>query len=98
MLLSPRGLHSFLPPQLTPDHLGAHSVCQVLDAGGEAAVAAVAGELALIERALQKNPKSYSAWHHRRWIVAKGFCSLERELQLVRLWVCACACVPVWLG
>ncbi|KAL4433395.1 hypothetical protein ABPG77_010248 [Micractinium sp. CCAP 211/92] len=55
----------------------------VLDAGGEPAVAVVASELALIERALQKNPKSYSAWHHRRWIVAKGFCSLERELQLV---------------
>jgi geranylgeranyl transferase type-2 subunit alpha len=55
-----------------------------LDSGGEAAVAAVNAELALTERALRANPKSYAAWHHRRWAVAKGFCSLERELSLVR--------------
>ena len=52
--------------------------------GAGAAEAAVREELALTERCLQKNPKSYAAWHQRRWLVGLGVVpSLERELALV---------------
>ena len=39
-------------------------------------------ELKLVIHALEKNPKSYSAWHHRCWTIAFGFTSLEEELAL----------------
>ena len=59
------------------------ALAPVLAAGGDAALAAVAGELALTERAVLRNPKSYAAWHHRRWVVGHRFSSLEAELALV---------------
>lgn len=51
--------------------------------GFEAADAAVRTELQLTETALQKNPKSYASWHHRKWLVELGVVSLEHELKLV---------------
>jgi geranylgeranyl transferase type-2 subunit alpha len=52
--------------------------------GPEAAEAAVSEELALTERCLIRNPKSYAAWHQRRWLVGLGVVpSLEHELALV---------------
>mmetsp|Transcript_7578 Transcript_7578/g.19436 ORF Transcript_7578/g.19436 Transcript_7578/m.19436 type:complete len:376 (+) Transcript_7578:94-1221(+) len=43
-------------------------------------------ELKLIQTALQKNPKSYCTWQHRKWIVAhKHLVDLEDELRLCDL-------------
>lgn len=40
-------------------------------------------ELALTQACLQENPKSYSTWHHRKWVVLKGLADLNAELKLV---------------
>ena len=56
----------------------------VLAAGGADARAAATGELAVSEAALRRNPKSYPAWHHRRWVVGHGgLVGLAEELALV---------------
>ncbi len=55
----------------------------ILSRGGDEAVDASTRELAVAEAALMQNPKSYAAFHHRKWVVSAGFCSLERELALV---------------
>ncbi|GFR50411.1 hypothetical protein Agub_g12628, partial [Astrephomene gubernaculifera] len=55
----------------------------VFQAGGQEAQRASEGELALTQACLTENPKSYSTWHHRKWVVARGLAPLERELGLV---------------
>lgn len=44
---------------------------------------AAAEELALTLRALTRNLKSYSAWHHRKWVIGHRLTSLEAEITLV---------------
>lgn len=51
--------------------------------GGDEAIEISKTELDLTEKALMKNPKSYAAWHHRKWIISWGFSSLEHEIHLV---------------
>ncbi|KAF9601422.1 hypothetical protein IFM89_019855 [Coptis chinensis] len=40
-------------------------------------------ELGVVESGLRKNYKSYGAWHHRKWIVSKGYSSFDREFGLL---------------
>lgn len=48
---------------------GAASSAPVAALGEEAFAALVAAQLALTVAAIKRNPKSYPAWHHRRWLV-----------------------------
>eukprot|EP00262_Sarcandra_glabra_P008383 TRINITY_DN21900_c0_g1_i1.p1 TRINITY_DN21900_c0_g1~~TRINITY_DN21900_c0_g1_i1.p1 ORF type:complete len:707 (+),score=80.64 TRINITY_DN21900_c0_g1_i1:80-2200(+) len=40
-------------------------------------------ELRVVEIALRRNPKCYGAWHHRKWVLKKGFSSIDHEFRLV---------------
>lgn len=51
--------------------------------GGAEAVRRAREELAVSAKAIARNPKSYCAWHHRRWVVSYRYSSLEEEMALV---------------
>lgn len=40
-------------------------------------------ELHVSAEALKRNPKSYSGWHQRKWVLAKGFCVPQHEFNFV---------------
>ena len=41
-------------------------------------------ELVLTVAAIKKNPKSYGAWHHRRWIIERFVMNFDEELELCK--------------
>ncbi|KAI3891603.1 hypothetical protein MKW92_033745 [Papaver armeniacum] len=40
-------------------------------------------ELKIVEIALERNCKSYGAWHHRKWILNKGLSSFDHKFNLL---------------
>lgn len=68
------------------------------DLSADDADALFKGELDLTAVALRKNPKSYYAWHHRKWTVVRGRRSLDEELALCSLFLTMdqrnCGCPP----
>lgn len=50
---------------------------------GENGKSASHQELQLVGKCLEKNHKSYSAWHHRQWVLQHGHVDLDSELAAV---------------
>jgi hypothetical protein len=48
----------------------------------ERKVAVCQEELLVAEKGLRRNPKCYSAWHHRLWVLDLAVSDLQQELQL----------------
>lgn len=40
-------------------------------------------EMLLVEQCLQKNHKSYAAWHQRQWLVEQGHVDKGKDLKAV---------------
>lgn len=52
--------------------------------GPEAAHRIAQQELQVTQAALTRNPKSYSSWHHRKWVIQTRLVPLDTELRLVK--------------
>ena len=54
-----------------------------LSSGDDGAAHVAENELALTKKCLAEHPKSYAAWHQRRWVVSKGLSDMNGELASV---------------
>ena len=52
-------------------------------AAPEARAGLCADEAALVEACLMRNPKSYCAWFHRKWMASRGMVDLAAEMRLI---------------
>ncbi|KAK4276904.1 hypothetical protein QN277_015000 [Acacia crassicarpa] len=59
-----------------------HRVCQS-DSNPDTIKSIFDEELKVVESALRQNFKSYGAWHHRKWVLSKGYSSIDNELHLL---------------
>ncbi|XP_050376859.1 geranylgeranyl transferase type-2 subunit alpha 1 [Argentina anserina] len=61
-----------------------HNLLAATDSDPGAIKSILDAELQVVVDALKQNYKSYGAWHHRKWVLSKGHCSLDYELKLLK--------------
>ena len=61
--------------------------------GHEVAQKIAQQEMQVTQAALTRNPKSYSSWHHRKWIIQTHLVPLDAELRLVKQYAPPISCV-----
>ena len=81
VMLGSKAVLTVFPDLFSLWNVRCEALASIFDAGGESSQEAAAEELALTRKCLEEHPKSYSAWHHRRWVVQRAEVDLEQELR-----------------